>query len=201
MAVFPVRLAYNGPMAIEYLSSEEMIRRAKKKLLLAKEDFLPQVDSDLSDMGMAIGGVNFSMADEMVDEMPEEMPTPAMSDRMRVNQMTAQATRDTSRDRRVASSTPDHLVVTPRSEPSYSAPAPARPVNTGALTGSGRWMRVVGNLLVLFVAVMWGLLFIGLLDGPRDIGETVGGGVVITLVPLLFGLVLRRAGKRRGTAV
>jgi len=177
-----------------------MIRRAKETLRLAKDDFLPRVEAEVAERGMpmgGIGGVNFSMG----DEMPEEMPTPAMTDRMRANQATAQPTRDTSRDRRVASSTPDHLVVAPSSEPSYSIPVPAWPANTGALTGSGKWMRVVGNLLVLFVVAMWGLLLIGLIDSPDDVGDTVGGGVVITLVPLLFGLVLRRAGKRRGTAV
>ena len=170
-----------------------MIRRAKSKLRLAKEDFVPQVDKDLTDMGMAIGGVNFSMAEEIVEEMPDDMPTPAMSDRMRANQMTA---RDT-RERRVASAALDHLVVAPSSQPSYSIPVPVWPANTG----SGRVLRIVGSLLLGFVAVIWVLLLIGLIDSPREVGDVVGGGVAITLVPLLFGLILRRAGKRRGTAV
>ena len=68
------------------------------------------------------------------------------------------------------------------------------------MTGSGLWMRVVGNILLAFVVATWVLLLLGVIDNPDDLGETIGGGAVMTLVPFLFGLILRRAGKRRGIA-
>jgi hypothetical protein len=176
-------------------SSDELIRRAKQTLRLEKDDFLPKVDEDFAQRGVSIGGVNVSMGDGMPEEMRGETTPIASSGRARPPERVTQPAR-----RRVASSTTDDVVLAPWSASSPPSPVPPSPFHTGSLAGSGRWMRGVGNLLLGFVAVIWVLLLIGLIDNPDDLGETIGGGAVITLVPFLFGLVLREAGKRRGIA-
>lgn len=88
----------------------------------------------------------------------------------------------------------------PRGVRTVSVPVPPASFPSGSMTGSGLWMRVVGNILLAFVVATWVLLLLGVIDNPDDLGETIGGGAVMTLVPFLFGLILRRAGKRRGIA-
>ena len=189
-------MAYDGIMTTDMPSSDEMIRRAKETLSLEKDDFLPKVDEDLAERGMSMGTVASSMGDGKPSGMPRESTPIAPSGRAQPVERGAQQ----ARSRRVTESTVDHLVVAPRKARTLSVPVPPSPFPSGSLTGSGLWMRVVGNLVLGVVAVMWVLLLIGLIDSPDDLGEIIGGGAVMTLVPFLFGLILRRAGKRRGIA-
>jgi predicted Na+-dependent transporter len=61
-------------------------------------------------------------------------------------------------------------------------------------------MRITSNLLFGFVAAMWVVLLIGMTGDPGDTGATFGGGLLITAIPFLVALVLRRAGNQRGIA-
>jgi hypothetical protein len=154
------------------------------------------VDKDLAERGVPIASVSSSTGTEVLDESTRESTTEAPSGRTRPTEEVTLP----GRQRRVASPVPEHIVVAPRSRTTVSVPIPPSPVNSGSLTGSGRWMRIVGNFLLAFVIATWVLLLIGVIDNPDDLGEAVGGGAVTTLVPLLLGVVLRRAGKRRGLA-
>jgi hypothetical protein len=183
-------------MTTESFSSGEMILRAKESLFLAKEEMLQRTDEDVIERSRSTGGVNFSMEEAQSDEHPGESISTTSAPRRVV---TPEATQSTT-SRRVASRTPDHLVAAPRNSTVTPGPIPPSPVNSGTVTANGRGMRIVGNLLLGFVAVIWLLLLIGMIDNPDDVGETLGGGAVMTLVPFLFGVVLRRAGKRRGIA-
>jgi hypothetical protein len=190
-------VAYDGIMTTDMPSSDAMIRRAKETLVLEKDDFLPKVDEDLADRDISMGTVGSSVGDGMPSGMPRESTPIASSGRAQPIERVAQPVRSS----RVTASTVDHLAVAPRKPRTLSVPVPPAPYASGSLTGSGLWMRVVGNLVLGVVAVIWVLLLIGLIDSPDDLGEIIGGGAVMTLVPLLFGLILRRAGKRRGIAV
>lgn len=174
-------------MTTDIPSSDELIRRAKQTLRLETEDFLPKVDDELAIMGASTGDISFP-----TDGEPSSV-TPSVSAR-------PPSDVESARQRRVESSSQDHLVVVPRRGKIASVPVPPSPFTSGSLTDSGRVMRIVGNLLIGIVAVVWVLLLIGLIDNPDDLGETLGGGAVMTLIPFLFGMVLRRAGKRRGIA-
>jgi hypothetical protein len=184
-------------MTTEFSSSDEMIRRAKESLRTEREDVLQRADEDLMERGRSTGGVNFSMEEVPSDEISGESisDTPA-----RRRGITPEATRPT-RTRRVASRAQDHLVVAPRKSRVTLGPIPPSPVNSGTVTANGRGMRIVGNVLLGFVAVIWLLLLIGMIDNPDDRSGAIGGGMVSTLIPFVLGLVLRRAGKRRAIAV
>lgn len=184
-------MAYNGVMTTEMPSSDELIRRAKETLHLESDDFLPKVDQDLTDMGVPMGDALFA-GDESLDET---MPT--------ASPVRTAPTGDVARQgrvRRVASSTLDPLVVAPRGVRTVSVPVPPSPFSSGSTTNPGRWMRVLGTIILGAVAVFWVILLIGAVDNPDDLGEVIGGGVALTLVPVLFGTILRRAGQRRGIA-
>ena len=163
---------------------------------LETEDFLQMEEESIAERSTTAGGVSSSTGEEAPDEMLRGHTSVAPSRRIRPDEDAIR----TVRTRRVKSTNLDHVVVAPRGTRTVSVPVPPSPFNTGSPTGSGRWMRVAGNLLLGVVAVIWVLLLIGTIDNPDDLGETIGGGAVMTLVPLLFGLVLRRAGKRRGIA-
>ncbi|MEN8239223.1 MAG: hypothetical protein ABFR53_08490 [Actinomycetota bacterium] len=180
-------------MTTDMPSSDEMIRRAKEKLQLAKEDFLPMVEEDLVEAGMSIGGVDLSTGDEMFDEAPPVMPSPQTRKIGEVAQSV--------RARRVESSSQEPLVVTSRSQDFSPHPLPPSPFSPISRETPGRWMLVVGNVILVFIALTWVMLLIGLITNPEDLGEAIGGGAVTTIVPFIFGLVLRRAGKRAGIAV
>jgi hypothetical protein len=183
-------------MTTDFPSSDEMIRRAKASMLLDKEDVVAMVDQDLSERGIAIAGAGGSMATVMPETMREDGAAHMPSGRMRVRDEIA-----ATRSRRVPSSDVDSLVVEHRAESVPSVTVPPSQVNTGNITGDGRWMRLIGNILLGFAAAMWLILIIGLIDNPDDLGATVGGGVITTFIPVLFGIVLRRAGRNRGVAV
>jgi hypothetical protein len=157
-------------------SSDEMIRRAKETLVLDQEDFVPKVQEELAERGVSIGDVGFPTDDETLDQTMSVTPSPR--------------TRPTSdalpaRTRRVL----------------LAGPIPPSVYHTGASTAGGRGLRIVGNILLAFVALMWVLLLIGVAGNPDDAGAAVGGGAVMTIVPLILGLSFRRAGKRRATSV
>ena len=176
-------------MTSDTLTSDEMIRQAKDALALAKEDFLPKVDAEVVARGMPTSDIGV--------EMPMEALPRTASQRPRPDPGSAQP----ERARRVGSSTPDHLVTARRIPTVTTGPVPPSDFSTGSLTGSGRWMRILGGVLLGFVAVMWVLLLIGAVDNPDDLRATIGGGIVMTFVPFLLGLILRTAGKRRATRV
>lgn len=182
-------VAYTATMTSDTPSSDEMIRRAKEALALAKEDFLPKVEDEVAALGMPMSDIGV--------EMPMEALPSTASQRPRPNPGSAQP----ERARRVGSSTPDHLVIARRIPTVTTGPVPPSNFSTGSLTGSGRWMRILGSVLLGFVAVIWVLLLIGAVDNTDDLGSTIGGGIVMTFVPFLLGLILRTAGKRRATRV
>ena len=174
-----------------------MIRLAKENLLLETDDFLPHVDKDLAERGVSVAGLSSSTGDEVLDDTSAEMDltssrswTPGAPERTQP-----------ARARRVSSSVTDHFAVAPESVSASTGPIPAASYTAGGTTGTGLWMRIVGNLLLGFVAVIWVLLLIGAIDNPDDLGGAIGGGAASTFVPFLLGLVLRRAGKRRATTV
>jgi hypothetical protein len=173
-------------------SSDEMIRRAKETLHLEKDDFLPKVGEELASMGVSIRDVSFPTDDEMPGE---QRSTRASVGAGSPNAPTPQPLRT----RRVAHSGQDSLVVPSRSVGTVSVPVPPSPAASGSLTGSGVWLRVLGGVLLGFVAVIWVLLLIGAIDNPDDLGAAIGGGAITTLVPFVLGLVFLRAGKRRAT--
>jgi hypothetical protein len=178
-------------MTTEMPSSDELIRRAKENLHLERDDFLPKVDRDLADLGVSMDYA-LSTSDESLDEtMPaaSSVRTPPTGD------FTRQA-----RVRRVASSNEDHLVTAPRGVRTVSVPVPPSPFSSGGSENPGRWMRILGTIILGAVAVFWVFLLIGAVDNQDDLGEAIGGGVALTLVPVLFGVILRRAGQRRGIA-
>ena len=178
-------------MTTEMPSSDELIRRAKETLSLDRDDFLPKIDQDIADMGVSIGGVQFRG-----DASPDETTPTASSVR---TPPTGDVYRET-RVRRVDSSTQDRLVVAPRDARTVSVPVPPAAFSSGSSANSGRWMRVLGSIILAGVAVFWVFLLIGTVDNPDDLGEVIGGGVGLTVVPFLFGTILRRAGRRRGMA-
>jgi len=183
-------------MTTEFPSSDEMIRRAKESMNLAKDDVVAQVEQDLSERGASIGGTAASMGTATPGEMPDGAAELMGARRMRVREEIA-----ATRTRRVSASDVDHLVVNRRAGSGLSVTVPPSDVNTGNATGGGRWLRIVGNILLGLAAAMWLILLIGLIANPDDLGATIGGGVITTFIPVLFGLLLRRAGDRRGVAV
>jgi hypothetical protein len=178
-------------MTTEMPSSDELIRRAKENLHLERDDFLPKVDRDRSDLGVSMA-YDPSMSDEPLDET---MPTASSVRTPPTGNVTRQA-----RARRVESSNEDPLVITPRAPRTISVPVPPSPFSSGSPGSPGRWMRILGTIILGAVAVFWVFLLIGAVDNPDDLGEAIGGGVGLTLVPVLFGVILRRAGQRRGLA-
>jgi hypothetical protein len=60
-------------------------------------------------------------------------------------------------------------------------------------------LRAIGSFMLLMVAGLWILLIIGLIGGESEVGDALGGGVVLTLIPFILGILLRRAGIRQGT--
>jgi len=172
-------------------SSDELIRRAKETLQLDRDDFLPKIDHDIADMGVSIGDGQFGR-DASLDE-----PTPTASSVR--TPPTGDVYRQT-RARRVDSSDQDRLVVAPRDVRTVAVPVPPSPFSSGSSSNPGRWMRVLGTIILGAVAVFWVVLLIGAVDNPDDLGEAIGGGVGLTVVPFLFGTILRRAGRRRGIA-
>ena len=177
-------------MTTEMPTSDELIRRAKETLHLESDDFLPKVDQDLADMGVSIGDGQFG-GDESLDETTptaSSVRTPPTGDVYRQ-----------SRVRRVDSSTQDHLAMAPRDVGTISVPVPPSPFSSGS-ANPGRWMRVLGTIILGAVAVFWVVLLIGAVDNPDDLGKVIGEGVGLTVVPFLFGTILRRAGQRRGMA-
>jgi hypothetical protein len=178
-------------MTTEMPSSDELIRRAKETLHLESDDFLPKVDQDLADMGVSIGFGQFG-GDESLDESTptaSSVRTPPTGDVYRQ-----------ARVRRVESSTQDHLATAPRNVRTVTVPVPPAAFSSGSSANSGRWMRILGTIILAGVAVFWVVLLIGTVDNPDDLGEVIGGGVGLTVVPFLFGTILRRAGRRRGMA-
>jgi hypothetical protein len=83
--------------------------------------------------------------------------------------------------------------------PAVSAEAaPAPPPRHRAHT----WMAVVGRVLLALSVLFWVLIAVGLADRgtPSGRGDTILGGVLITLIPVALGIVLEwsyRARKRR----
>jgi hypothetical protein len=184
-------VAYNGVMTTEMPSSDELIRRAKETLHLESDDFLPKVDQEITDMGVPMGDAQFA-GDESLDEsMPTASPvrTPPTGDVARQTRL-----------RRPSSSNQERPVVVPRARRTVSVPVPPSPFSSGSPTNPGRWMRILGTIILGAVAVFWVVLLIGAVDNPDDLGELIGGGVALTLVPVLFGTILRRAGQRRSIA-
>ncbi|MCL1588470.1 MAG: hypothetical protein M3092_08625 [Actinomycetia bacterium] len=176
-------------MTTEMPSSDELIRRAKETLSLDRDDFLPKIDQDIADMRVSMGGVQFR-GDASLDETTptaSSVRTPPTGDVYRQ-----------TRVRRVDSSTQDHLATAPRDVRTVSVPVPPSVFSGGGSENPGRWMRILGTIILAGVAVFWVFLLIGTVDNPDDLGEVIGGGVGLTLVPFLFGTILRRAGRRRG---
>jgi len=177
-----------------------MIRRAKESLQLEKEDFLPRAGENLGQAGISDADIGSSASDVTPRDVSGAATTVARPSRPSRTSPNIDSTA-TVRERRVAQSRTEHLVVAPRSVRTVSVPVPPAAAASGSLTGSGLWLRVVGRILLGFVAVIWVLLLIGAIDNPDDLGTAIGGGAVTTLVPFLLGLVLLRAGKRRGVTV
>jgi hypothetical protein len=178
-------------MTTEMPSSDELIRRAKETLHLERDDFLPKIDQDLADMGVSMGDARLA-GDE---SLGVKMPT--------VPSVRTPPTRDVARDartRRVASASTDHIVVAPRDVQTVSVPVPPSPFSSGGSANRGRWMRILGTIILGVVAVAWVVLLIDAVDDPDSLGEAIGKGVGLTLVPALLGMILRRAGQRRGIA-
>jgi hypothetical protein len=178
-------------MTTEMPSSDELIRRAKENLHLERDVFLPKVEQDLADLGVSMD-YSLSAGDgSLGDTTPtaSSVRTPPTGD----------VTRQT-RARRTASSTQDHVVAPPRAVRTVSVPVPPSPFSSGSSENPGRWMRILGTIILGAVAVFWVFLLIGAVDNQDDLGEAIGGGVGLTLVPVLFGVILRRAGQRRGIA-
>ena len=190
-------LAYDGSMTTDFSGSDEMIRQAKESLRLEKEDFLPRAGENLGQAGISDTDVSVSTDEAMRGEVSRASTT-ATQPRRTSSKLNATPT---VRERRVVQSNTEHLVVAPRKVRTVSVPAPPSAVASGSLTGSGRWLRVVGRILLGIVVVIWVLLLLGAIDNPDDLGAAIGGGAVTTLAPFLLGLVLLRAGKRRGIAV
>ena len=179
-------------MTTDMPSSDELIRRAKETLHLEKDDFLPRVDEELADMGVSMGEARFPVDDVTPGESRSVVPSGT-------TRSTGYA--ESARTRRASTPVREHPDTDSWSAGTSPVPVPASPFHTGTLSGSGRWMRIVGSILLGIVAVIWVLLLIGLIDSPEGAGEVIGGGLVTTFIPFLIGLVLRRAGKRRATAV
>lgn len=169
-------LAYNDVMTRDTPSSDEMIRRAKETLHLGTEDYVPKVEQELAEIGVSIADVSFPTNDDMLDET--RSVTPPVRSRPTSIAQPARTTRVLS-----------------------AGPVPPAVYTTGASATAGRGLRIVGNVLLAFVALMWVLLLIGVAGDPDDAGAAIGGGAVMTTVPLLLGLIFRRAGKRRATSV
>ncbi len=184
---------YTGCMAREYPSSDELIRRAKESARLSDQDVLSKVDQDLSEHGLSIGGVDFSMADDEpatpAPVVPPSAPAPP------AGSMRQPGT--PGRMRRVESLHQEHLQVPSRRSRGASGPAPASDVSSGSEQRSGGGVRLLGKAVLAFVAVVWLLLLIGAPSSATPIGELLAGGVVITFIPFLFGVLLLRAGRNR----
>jgi len=178
-------------MTTDMPSSDELIRRAKETLSLDRDDFLPKIDQDIADRGVSMGGPQF-VGDGPLDETTptaSSVRTPPTGDVYRQ-----------ARVRRVEASDQDRLVAAPRDVRTVVVPVPPSVFSSGSSADSGRWMRVLGTIIIGAVAVFWVVLLLGAVDNPDDLGEVIGEGVGLTVVPFLFGTILRRAGRRRGMA-
>ena len=177
-------------MTTDMPSSDELIRRAKENLHLDRDDFLPKLDHDIADMGVSIGDARLGGGESLDETMPtaSSVRTPPTGDVYRQ-----------ARVMRVDSSDQDHLAMAPRDVRTVAAPVPPSPFSSGSVN-PGRWMRILGTIILGAVAVFWVVLLIDAIDNPDDLGEVIGEGVGLTVVPFLFGTILRRAGRRRGMA-
>jgi len=176
-------------------SSDELIRRAK-------EDFAPtvysrtyRVVSRAEDIEAMVEETlhTDAMAQAMAESLAEEMDPETM--------MGSRAARDAvmSRSSRPSPARPvehaprvEHIQVSPSGFPSSS------PVATGSDGGStgGSALGALGVFILLAVAGLWALLLIGVVQDPGDAGDVIGGGVVLTAIPLLIGFLLIRKSRK-----
>ena len=157
-------------------SSDDLIRQAKESFLNVAEERDAEVQARVEDIKQA--AVQTTRVDQRAKQSQVRRPVPAAK--------ATRTVRDPARGRRVR----------PRAERT-SGPAPT---DAGARrSGSGMILRAIGSFMLLMVAGLWILLIIGFIGGESEVGDALGGGVVLTLIPFILGMLLRRAGIRQGT--
>lgn len=160
-------------MEIETPSSDELIKRAKESLLFAAEEESALVESPEA---VDVASKSLTATDAVITQRPvQSRRKPAPAARRRADPFTEE-----QRPRRTA-------------QPSAPVP-PSVPV-TGSR--SGRFLRFAGTFILVMMALFWISLLIGIIDDPGAIGEILGGGVVLSVIPVIVGMSLRRAGSRR----
>lgn len=97
-----------------------------------------------------------------------------------------------------------------RTAPSHPSPPPTYPSGRNvapvrervvpaqeSAPGGGRGWRILGIAILVPIAALWALLFVGLALDPQDAGEVIGGAVILTAIPIGIGVfALRRAARR-----
>lgn len=176
-------------------TSDELIRRAK-------EDFAPTVYSrtyrvvsraeDIEAMVETTMHTD-AMAQAMAESMAEEMDPDTM--------LGPGAARDVVMSRRRMPSPARPVEHAPRVEHIQASPlgfpsdSPLATRSDGGSTG-GSALRALGIFILLAVAGLWALLLVGVAQDPSDAGDVIGGGVVLTAIPLLIGFLFIRKGRK-----
>jgi len=80
-------------------------------------------------------------------------------------------------------------------DPTYPAQRVATPTPESGQGGSKAW-RTFGIVTLIAVGLLWALLILGLVDDPTDAGSTLGGGAVLTGIPIGIGVYSLRRGAR-----
>ncbi len=191
------------PDSMDAPTSDELIRRAKKdfaptvysrtyRVVSRAEDIEKMVEETMNTDAMGEAMAQAMDAGTMTDMMDT---LPPMDTTDRENRMAS--------DRRSQAPTPrrvEHLTTTTTtSGPVPEASYPSGSAGNSGTGGGNAALRAVGVFLLLAMGGLWILLLIGAVQDPDNAGSVIGGGVVLTAIPLLLAfLLLRKSRKPQG---
>ncbi|MCL1598973.1 MAG: hypothetical protein M3094_07300, partial [Actinomycetia bacterium] len=173
----------------EMPSSDELIRRAKR-------DFAPTVYSRTYQV--------VSRAEDIEKMVEETMNTDAIGEAM-AEAMATDSVMDPAdgSDWMMSGSRPQaptpqrsRPVLSTQSSSAPMAPYPASSSETSRRGGGNTVLLAVGWFLLIAMAGVWVLLLIGAAQDPDNAGSVIGGGVVLTAIPLILAFLIFRAARR-----